>query len=700
MPAGWPGTQGSAMNRVSTEPSAMRRVSWLLPVVAVLAVAVVVGSTLAHLLVLQRSMQTAGNAKVDAIGAAVMADIEQESMRARAIAEMIAYDPVTIEMVTAGDREALLARYVSRFQRLSATQSVGQIQFHLPGAVSLLRLHDPSRFGDDLAPFRSTIVAAQTSFEPQFGVERGVAGLLARAVVPMGDRGAIVGSVEAAVALDQAFLYRLPNGLAAEIHVIIDERVPSPTQPTTDQRTVTFADGTVAEVAKVASTMNGANLARQVDLAEVVAQGRQFVDTTVDGVAWRAGVWPIIDVTGEMAGFLLVAADVDEFVGIVTLGRWQAAATISVVLVALGIALVLAQRHRRRLAEYRSMLEFEGRLNRALQHARGEADVSAVVAHAMETAVPDVPFRFLLADADTGQTRIMAEADMPELPTGPPSPLECMAMVTGETQRFDRADVIDSCRYLRQDGYSQPECAHLGARCQPVMIEGTPVGVLHVRRPADAHGVDDRVRLLSRRAGERIASLRSHAQTQLMASTDSLTGLGTRRTTETHVAQLLLGRQQYAVLIADVDHLTDLNATYGHAAGDRALQALTRVIGDCVRSVDVIGRWGGEEFVVVMPDADEVAAVMVAERVREQLAERLGGMDAPWFTVSIGVSVSDWVEEPYSALGFDRVLQAAMVSLEAAKAAGRNQVAVSSDLPDDADGVPHPEVLGRVDELT
>lgn len=687
------------MNRTPAELSTLRRWPWLLPALAVAAVVVVVGSTLAHLLVLERSMQTAGNAKVDAVGAAVLADIDQESLRARSIAEMIAYDPVTIDMVADGDRQALLARYMTRFQRLSSTQSIGQIHFHLPDAISLLRLHDPSRFGDELAPFRAMIVDAQTSFEPQMGVERGVAGLLARAVVPMGDRGALVGSVEAAIALDQGFLDRRRRGYEAEIHLVSDDRIPTPGRPSSAVSLV-LDDGSTAELVRVAGSLGGTTLIEQVDLAAAVSDGRQLVDTTIDGQVFRAGVWPLFDASGVLSGFVLVAVDIDEFVGISSLGRWQAAATILVVLLALSVALVLERRHRQRLAEHRDMLELEGRLGRALQHARGETDVGDVLAHAMESALPDVPYRLLLADADSGQVKLAAAAGLPDPPTGPPSVLECRAMATGETQLFDRADVIDSCRFLRKDGYSQPDCAHIGARCQPVLIEGTPVGVLHVRRPVDDDSVDARVKLLTRRAGERIAALRSHAQAQLLAATDPLTGLGTRRTTESHVAHLLLARQQYAVLIADVDHLSDLNATFGHAAGDRALQALTSILHDCVRTVDVVGRWGGEEFAIVMPDADEVAAVMVAERLREQLAQRLGGMDAPWFTVSIGVSVSDWVDEPYSALGFDRVMHAAVVALEAAKAAGRNQVAVSSDLPAGSAGIPHPEILGHLDEMT
>lgn len=651
------------------------------------AIVLVVGSSVAHVLVLDGSMRTAGNTKVDAVGAGVVADIESQALRAQSVAEMIAFDPVAVEMVAAADQQGLVDRYAARFDRLRATQSIGQIQFHLPGAVSLVRLHDPSRFGDDLSDFRPTIVAAQRSGEVERGIERGVAGLLVRAVVPMGDRGQIVGSVEAAVALDQSFLERLAPGVWAEIHVVIDERVPSPTQTTTDERVIELADGTPATVARVASTVNGPDLIGAVDLAEVASDGRRFVDARIGEAHVRAGVWPIIDASGEIAGFLVVASEVDTFLSISTLGRWQTAATTLVMAFVLGVVALLERRHRRRLAAHRSLLEFESRLDRALRHARGEADVGAVVAHAMDAVAPGMRYRLLLTDAGSGETTVVADAGLPVLPNGPPSALECAAMVTGEAQEYDRGDALDSCRYLHQDAVVHPDCAGLGARCQPVMIEGTAVGVLHVRRPVESAAVDERVRLLARRAGERIGALRAHAHTELMASTDPLTNLGTRRTTETRVAQLLLEGLPYAVLIVDIDHLANLNSTHGHAAGDRALQALSRVIGDCVRTVDIVGRWSAAQFVVVMPGSEEVAAVMVAEQIREQLAERLASMDTPWFTVSIGVSVSGWVDEPDSALGFDRVVHTADRSLASAKSTGRNRVVVWSDLGDPVEGV-------------
>ena len=89
--------------------------------------------------------------------------------------------------------------------------------------------------------------------------------------------------------------------------------------------------------------------------------------------------------------------------------------------------------------------------------------------------------------------------------------------------------------------------------------------------------------------------------------------------------------------MADLDNFKDINDTYGHAAGDRALESISQFLRKNIRDVDAIARYGGEEFVMLVPDADKEAAFGLAERLREELAGiKLDNL--PPITVSLGIA--------------------------------------------------------------
>lgn len=170
-------------------------------------------------------------------------------------------------------------------------------------------------------------------------------------------------------------------------------------------------------------------------------------------------------------------------------------------------------------------------------------------------------------------------------------------------------------------------------------------------------------------------------QSVSMAFTDMLTGLYNRRYLMTHLDRKLLGIERtgkpVAVGIFDVDHFKHANDTYGHAAGDEVLRRLAKLVSESLRSVDLVARYGGEEFVVVMPETDPSGAILVAERIREAVADAdfpVPGLDEPLkITVSIGVAATSDPDELA-----DEVLERADKALYAAKAAGRNCV-ISAD---------------------
>jgi diguanylate cyclase (GGDEF)-like protein len=166
-----------------------------------------------------------------------------------------------------------------------------------------------------------------------------------------------------------------------------------------------------------------------------------------------------------------------------------------------------------------------------------------------------------------------------------------------------------------------------------------------------------------------------------MASIDALTGAYNRRTLEQLadrlIARALRDQRTVAVLMCDIDHFKRINDAYGHEAGDIALQALVERLRNSVRAEDLLGRYGGEEFVVVMPDSDETTAVAVAERIRTAVsASRIDIGDALiGMTVSIGVAA--W--QPDEA-DFGTLVRRADQAMYAAKRGGRNRVIAASQL--------------------
>jgi diguanylate cyclase (GGDEF)-like protein len=117
----------------------------------------------------------------------------------------------------------------------------------------------------------------------------------------------------------------------------------------------------------------------------------------------------------------------------------------------------------------------------------------------------------------------------------------------------------------------------------------------------------------------------------------------------------------------DVDHFKAINDGYGHRAGDLALIGVARCIDDSLRPGDFAARYGGDEFVVLLPDTATAAAVEIGERIRRWIETTL---TAPQITVSIGISVPDHADRRRAALDVDRALYAA-------KEHGRNQLAVA-----------------------
>ena len=215
----------------------------------------------------------------------------------------------------------------------------------------------------------------------------------------------------------------------------------------------------------------------------------------------------------------------------------------------------------------------------------------------------------------------------------------------------------------------------------PRVAKGLDLGANdYLMRPLDANEVIARTRTQLRHK-RYYDSLRKNYENSLSLSlVDPLTGAFNRRYMEAHVPRMLdrakSSNKPLSALVVDIDHFKSFNDTHGHATGDAVLKAVVDCMHNGVRPSDLVVRFGGEEFVVIMPETPENMAQLVAERLRKKIEGAditLPGHAAPLkITVSIGCAASTSQTETEATL-----LARADAALYKAKEQGRNRVVIS-----------------------
>ncbi len=165
-----------------------------------------------------------------------------------------------------------------------------------------------------------------------------------------------------------------------------------------------------------------------------------------------------------------------------------------------------------------------------------------------------------------------------------------------------------------------------------------------------------------------------------LASTDPLTGAFNRREFTALAEREALRSRRYnrplSVLMLDLDHFKDLNDTYGHAAGDKALQRFTTICCNALRNVDIFGRWGGEEFVGLLPETDAESAGIIGERLRKIVSETEMDFNGETIRFTVSIGVAQFRDGEYMLEG---PLSRADAAVYDAKKAGRNNIAIYKD---------------------
>jgi len=236
-----------------------------------------------------------------------------------------------------------------------------------------------------------------------------------------------------------------------------------------------------------------------------------------------------------------------------------------------------------------------------------------------------------------------------------------MVGMTAPDFYWDRAKREEFVAQLRANGRVD------GFEVQLKTAAGTPFWVIMSANVIEVEG--DRCFFVSFAQIDEQKAL--EARLEHLASTDELTGVTNRRRLF-ELAKAEIDRSDryerpFSVAMIDVDHFKRLNDEHGHAAGDEALRTLVRIVAKVLRKVDVLGRYGGEEFLLLLPETDAAGALDVAERVRATVAAESGGSGHA-MTVSAGVAQRKREEH------LDALLRRADDALYAAKQGGRNCV--------------------------
>jgi diguanylate cyclase (GGDEF)-like protein len=217
--------------------------------------------------------------------------------------------------------------------------------------------------------------------------------------------------------------------------------------------------------------------------------------------------------------------------------------------------------------------------------------------------------------------------------------------------------------------------------CVPMISKGTLRGVIQVLNKVDGSTFTEAelslAQTLADHAAIAIENASLYRQAYLASITDDLTGLGNTRHFHQSLAQVMTGGEPVSLVILDLDNFKAVVDRYGHLAGSRSIAQIGRIIGRLVRPGDVAARFGGDEFVIVLPDTDATHAYPLAESIRKAIeaCEWLEGEDVDLSRVTASVGLATFPVHATDAEGLFRQADAAMY---AAKRSGKNRVSVAS----------------------
>lgn len=290
--------------------------------------------------------------------------------------------------------------------------------------------------------------------------------------------------------------------------------------------------------------------------------------------------------------------------------------------------------------------------------------------------------------------------------TGPARDIVDASIVWGEIPAAELTFAPEDCWALRGGrpyvvgpSHPGPYCRHVGGAaqqdyiCVPLTAHAETMGILHLRGFEAMSSLDremqERERVnclqlaenLAERTALAIANIRLHESLLALSMHDPLTGLYNRRHMEEMIAREELQAQRnqssFGIVMIDVDHFKNFNDTFGHQAGDMMLREVGRFLQSHTRGVDIACRYGGEEFVVIMPGASTEMTLQRAEQLRSAFTGvHLEYRDKPLPQVTLSLGIATF---PTHGASWQAALRAADEALYAAKQQGRDRVVAASN---------------------
>jgi diguanylate cyclase (GGDEF)-like protein len=294
-----------------------------------------------------------------------------------------------------------------------------------------------------------------------------------------------------------------------------------------------------------------------------------------------------------------------------------------------------------------------------------------------------------LLNASRSLTEVIGSWTDCQLPAMEFEPTACWALRTGHP-------------HLVVAGDSTAPCAHAAGvkntyLCIPILAQGETLGIVHLQATDEALQLNASElsfkTTFAAQVGLSIANIRLREALRTQSVRDALTGLYNRRYLEEvldrEVRRAARAAQSLGLLMIDLDHFKSFNDTYGHEAGDAVLRETGLSLTKGIRAEDFVCRFGGEEFVVILPTADLEASCARAERLRLKMKELTilhQGRSMGMLTISVGVAVF-----PEHAMSPKELMAAADAAMYEAKRGGRDQVVVASSKGVEAVALPSAE---------
>ena len=336
---------------------------------------------------------------------------------------------------------------------------------------------------------------------------------------------------------------------------------------------------------------------------------------------------------------------------------------------------------RRRRARAQAYRMAQGEFSETMQIMRDEGEAYALVKQHLERSIPEAAV--IVLSRNNSANRLISATSVPKdspltAALADAEPESCLSVrLAREYRRGTGADPLLTCDIC---GVAAGEIT-----CVPSLVSGEVIGAVLIEHPApldreQRDSVSDSVA----QAAPVLANLRNLAIAETRAATDALTGLPNRRACQDNLKRLVAHASRsvsaLSAILLDLDRFKQINDRDGHEVGDDVLAAVGEVLAGSVRASDFAGRYGGEEFLILLPDTDTDGALQTAEKVRAAIET----IDVPKVegkvTASCGVAAY-----PTDALDADTLVRMADRALYAAKAAGRNRVELAMPSSEAAD---------------